>query len=96
MPKKPDNIVGESEGAIVGGGRQTPEQRKLTEQSGGGLSDAQRSEAWKNAGGEPGRAPVALGGSSQGQADRMPSEKAKSGERASNPAVTPGHKHETS
>jgi hypothetical protein len=39
---------------------------------------------------------VALGGSSQGQADRMPTGAARTNERASNPAVTPGHKHSTS
>jgi hypothetical protein len=95
MPKKPDNKVGESEGPIVGGGRQTPQQAAIVRQSGGGLTDAERSRM--NAAGEPGRAPVALGGSSQGQADRMPSGGAsKADARADNPAVTPGHKHKTS
>jgi len=97
MPKKPDDIVGQSQGPIVNGGHQTPEQRAITERSGGGLTEAERHEMWKDAGGEPGRPPAALGGSSQGQADRMPAGGASvSNDKASNPAVTPGHKHGTS
>jgi hypothetical protein len=95
MPKKPDNKVGESEGPIVQGGHQTAEQAAIVGQGGGGLSDAERSRM--NAGGEAGRSPVALGGSSQGQADRMPSRGAsKVDARADNPAATPVHKHKTS
>lgn len=98
MPRKPDDIVGQGQGQIVGGGHQTPEQAAIVEQGGGGLTDAERSQTWgENAGAEPGRSPVAVGGSSQGQADRMPTGGAsKVNERASNPAVTPGHKHGTS
>ena len=104
MPKKPDDIVGQSQGPIVGGGHQTPEQKAITERSGGdqaeeagGLTDAERKALYQESGGEPGRAPTAVGGSSQGQADRMPAGGASvSNEKASNPAVTPGHKHGTS
>ena len=104
MPKKPDDSVGRSQGAVAGGGRQTPEQRAITERSGGsdaeeagGLTDAERKALYQEAGGAPGRAPVSLGGSSQGQSDRMPAGGASvSNEKASNPAATPGHKHGTS
>jgi hypothetical protein len=98
MPKKPDNVVGRSEGPPVGGGRQTPEQAAVVEQDGGGLTDAERQRMWREtAGGEPGRAPVAVGGSSEGQADRMPAGGAsKVNARADNPAVAPGRKHKTS
>ena len=104
MPKKPDDVVGQSQGPIVGGGRQTPEQKAITERShagqgeeAGGLTDAERKELYRQAGGEPGRPPTAVGGSSQGQADRMPAGGASvSNEKADNPAVTPGHRHETS
>ena len=104
MPKKPDDIVGQSQGPIVGGGHQTAEQRAITERSGGpeadeagGLTDAERAEMFKEAGGEPGRPPTALGGSSQGQSDRMPTGGASvSNEKASNPSATPGHRHGTS
>ena len=55
-------------------GRQTSQQAALTRREGGGeetgLTDAQRSAEWGQAGGEPGRAPVAAGGSSQGKSDQ--------------------------
>lgn len=96
MPKKPDDLVGQSQGPIAGGGRQTPEQEAMTGQSGGGLTDAERGKNWKGAG-EPGRPPAALGGSSQGQSDRMPAGGGSvSNETASNPAATPGREHGTS
>lgn len=97
MPKKNDNRVGESEGEAVGGGRQTPEQAALLGGggAGSGKTDAARNAEWTEAGGAPGRSPVGIGGSSQGQADRMPSGDQKTN-RASNPAVTPGTKHSTS
>lgn len=96
MPKKNDNQVGESVGPAAGGGRQTPEQAAILGGGGGegGKTDAERNVEWVEAGGAPGRAPVAVGGSSQGQADRMPSGDQKTN-RASNPAVTPGVKHST-
>jgi hypothetical protein len=104
MPKKPDDRVGQSDRPPVGGGRQTPEQKAITERSGaggpeeaGGLTDAERKRLYAQAGGEPGPAPVSVGGSSQGQSDRMPAGGASvSNETASNPAASPGHKHETS
>lgn len=95
MPKKNDNQVGESDGPAAGGGRQTPEQAAIVGTGSGGKTDAARNAGWDEAGGAPGRAPVAVGGSSQGQADRMPSGE-QAGNRASNPAVTPGVKHSTS
>lgn len=55
-------------------GRQTPQQAALTRREGGGeesgLTDAERNAEWATAGGEPGRAPVAVGGSSQGKSDQ--------------------------
>ena len=55
-------------------GRQTPQQAALTRREGGGeesgVSDAERNADWSKAGGEPGRAPVAVGGSSQGRSDQ--------------------------
>lgn len=55
-------------------GRQTPQQEAITRREGGGeesgLTDAQRNAQWSQAGGEPGRAPVATGGSSQGKSDQ--------------------------
>lgn len=51
-------------------------------------------EGWGTVG-EPGRAPVAIGGNSQGQGDRMPAGGASvSNEAASNPKTKPGHRHE--
>lgn len=70
MPKKNDNIVGRSEGPIVGGGHQTPEQAAIVEQGGGGLTDGERRESWQQ-GGEAGRGAPAIGGSSQGQSDQI-------------------------
>jgi hypothetical protein len=57
-------------------GRQTPEQAAITAQGGAGKTDADRNARWQGDGGEPGRspvagrAPVAIGGSSQGQSDQ--------------------------
>jgi hypothetical protein len=70
MPKKNDNIVGRSEGPIVGGGHQTPEQAAIVQQGGGGLTDSERRESWSQ-GGEKGRGTPAIGGSSQGHSDQM-------------------------
>jgi hypothetical protein len=70
MPKKNDNLVGRSEGPIVGGGHQTPEQAAIVEQGGGGLTDAERRRTW-DGGGEAGRGPPAVGGSSEGHSDQV-------------------------
>src|SRR3954468_476144 len=102
MPKKPDDRVGRSEGPAAGGGRQTPQQRAITERSGpggaeeaGGLSDAERNAPHRQAGDQPGPAPVSLGGSSQGQSDRMPAGGASVvNEKATNPAASPGGSHD--
>lgn len=70
MPKKNDNIVGRSEGPIVGGGHQTPEQAALVQQGGGGKTDGERSSE-ASSDGPKGRMNPALGGSSQGQSDQQ-------------------------
>jgi hypothetical protein len=69
MPKKNDNIVGQSEGPIVGGGHQTQEQAAIVQQEGRGLSDAERSERWSEDG--PGRMTPSPGGSSEGHSDQI-------------------------
>lgn len=51
--------------------RQTPQQAAITGQGGAGKTDADRNAVWRGAGGEPGRSPVAVGGSSQGQSDQI-------------------------
>jgi len=69
MPKKNDNIVGRSEGPIVGGGHQTPEQAEIVKQEGGGLTEAERS---RQIGSAPrGKGDPAIGGSSGGHSDQM-------------------------
>ena len=69
MPKKNDNIVGQSEGPIGGGGHQTKEQAAIVQQDGGGLSDAERSRTWSKEG--QGRMTPAPGGSSGGHSDQL-------------------------
>lgn len=51
-------------------GRQTAQQAAITAQGEPGTTDADRNAAWRETGGEPGRSPVAVGGSSQGQSDQ--------------------------
>lgn len=70
MSRKPDDDVGSPGAPAAGGGHQTPEQARLTGQSAGGRSDAERNESWGEAGAAPGRAPVAMGGSSGGHGDQ--------------------------
>jgi hypothetical protein len=70
MPKKNDNIVGRSEGPIVGGGHQTPDQAALVQQGSGGKTDAERSREHSSEG-SGGRKDPAIGGSSQGQSDQQ-------------------------
>jgi hypothetical protein len=70
MPKKNDNIVGESDGPSVGGGRQTPEQAAIVQQGGGGKTDSERHEGWTEGSGGSGRMDPAIGGSSQGRSDQ--------------------------
>jgi len=96
MPKRPDNEVGEAGGPATGGGKQTAQQAALTSQSGEGRSDTERKADWAGTSGEPGQPPVALGGNSQGQGDRMPTGGGTvSNAPASNPATQPGNRHET-
>jgi hypothetical protein len=71
MPKKNDNIVGRSEGPIVGGGHQTAEQAAIVGQDGGGRSDAERREEWSANPDPAGKMTPAIGGSSQGQSDQQ-------------------------
>jgi len=96
--KKPDSKVGE--GRKLDEWRQTPEQDAARAHEGEetGLPEPKSPEDWAArgaSGGEPGRPPVALGGNSQGQADRMPAGGATvSNAPASNPKTQPGHKHD--
>jgi hypothetical protein len=98
--KKPDDKVGE--GRKFDNFEQTPEQAAIVNHQGEDTSIAKPEpkspEDWAArgaSGGEPGRSPVALGGNSQGQGDRMPTGGASvSNEPSSNPAYVPGNKHE--
>jgi len=69
MPRKNDNIVGRSEGPIVGGGHQTPQQADIVKQEGGGLTDEERSAMAAERSQLPGN--PAIGGSSGGHSDQM-------------------------
>jgi hypothetical protein len=95
--KKPDDTVGEArklddfkqseaQKAVLGGGGEE-----------GGRAEPKSPADWAArgaSGGEPGRPPVALGGNSQGQGDRMPAGGGTvSNEPASNPAYVPGNRH---
>lgn len=70
MGKKNDNIVGRSEGPIVGGGHQTSEQAEIVKQDGGGLTEPERRDM---ASGKPGTGNPAVGGSSGGHSDQIAS-----------------------
>lgn len=81
-------------------GRQTAGQRAVLGDGGeGGLPEPKSAADWASrgaSGGEPGRPPVALGGNSQGQGDRMPTGGATvANAPASNPKTRPGHRHES-
>lgn len=66
-----DDVVGTPKGQLIDSHRQSAAQADLTRiEPEAGLSDTQRQDLWKQ-GGEPGRAPVALGGSSNGHSDRQ-------------------------
>ena len=71
MPKKNDNIVGESEGPILNGGHQTPQQAAIVQQGGGGKTDADRRQDWNGDDPQAGRMTPAVGGSSNGHSDQM-------------------------
>ncbi|WP_336487856.1 hypothetical protein [Methylobacterium nigriterrae] len=79
VTRKPDEAVGTPGGEPAGGGRQTPQQAEMTRMGTGGRSDAERKEGW-DAGGEPGRNPPALGGSSGGHSDQKASRGPRAGE----------------
>lgn len=68
--RKPDDDVGTRGAPAIGGGRQTPEQEAARDQEGGGLTDAERNRNWSETGGQKGRNPAPVGGSSDGQSDR--------------------------
>ena len=71
MPKKNDNIVGRSEGPIVAGGHQTPEQAAIVQQGEGGKSDAERNAGWTGEGSRKNPPDPAIGGSSGGHSDQI-------------------------
>lgn len=79
VTRKPDADVGTPGGPAAGGGHQTPQQAAITGQGSGGRSDADRQDTWKQ-GGEPGRNPAAIGGSSNGQSDQKAAEGPREGE----------------
>lgn len=90
-----DDVVGQKRARDDG--RQTAEQKAVL--GGGGETGGVEEDrsGWGRAGpggGEPGRAPVSLGGSSQGQSDRMPAGGTVADERATNPKTRPGERHE--
>jgi len=68
MPKKNDNIVGRSEGPIVGGGHQTADQARIVGQGGHGKTDSERRRMER---GEPAGAAPVIGGSSGGHSDQI-------------------------
>lgn len=96
MPtKKPDDDVGQPR--VVDSGRQTQAQKAVLGSGGedGGRAEPRSADDWATrgaSGGEPGRAPVAIGGNSQGQGDRMPA--GPDSEAATNPKTRPGERHE--
>ena len=79
VTRKPDEAVGTPGGPAAGGGRQTAQQSEITRMGSGGRSDAEWTESW-DAGGEPGRNPPALGGSSAGHSDQKASRGPRAGE----------------
>ncbi|MEH3144620.1 MAG: hypothetical protein PGN34_04575 [Methylobacterium frigidaeris] len=70
MTRKPDDVVGSPGGPAAGDGHQTAEQAAITRQGTGGRDDADRNPEWAQSGGEKGRPPVAVGGSSGGHSDQ--------------------------
>ncbi|KAB1076398.1 hypothetical protein [Methylobacterium soli] len=80
VTRKPDEDVGTPGGPAAGGGRQTAQQAEMTRMGSGGRTDGDRNEGWDAAGGEPGRNPPALGGSSAGHSDQKASHGPRAGE----------------
>ncbi|MCJ2081024.1 hypothetical protein [Methylobacterium sp. J-090] len=68
--RKPDDDVGTPGEPAVAGGGHTADQSAITDQTPGGLTDADRKTGWAGAGGASGRNPAPMGGSSDGQSDR--------------------------
>ena len=75
-------------------GRQTPQQAVITGQGAAGKMDAERNAEWRDASGDPsvgskpGRSPVAVGGSSQGQSDQNDGRSPDGGKVAGGSAAT--------
>lgn len=67
--RKPDDAVGTPGAPAVAGGGHTADQAAVTDKTPGGLTDAERNAEWAE-GGDHGRNPVPVGGSSDGQSDR--------------------------
>ncbi|MBX9931303.1 MAG: hypothetical protein K2Y56_07165 [Methylobacterium sp.] len=86
VTRKPDEDVGKPGGPAAGGGKQTAQQAEITRQGSGGRSEAEEHASWSKGGGEPGRNPAPIGGSSNGHSDQ----KAAQGPREDEP-VAAGH-----
>ena len=90
--KKPDDKVGE--GRKLDDFKQNPQQKAVLGDGGEQGGRPEPKEGWGRSG-EAGRPPVALGGNSQGQGDRMPAGGGTvSNEPSSYPKTAPGEKHE--
>lgn len=91
--KKPDDKVGE--GHQLGSFEQTPAQKAAL--GGGGEEGGGRTEPKEGWGGpHAGRPPVAVGGNSQGQGDRMPTGGAtEANSVATNPKTKPDETHDS-
>lgn len=68
--RKPDEDVGTPGEPAVAGGGQTAQQAEITGMKEGARTDADRKADWAASGGEAGRNPAPVGGSSDGQSDR--------------------------
>lgn len=95
--RKADDRVGRAE--TEDPGRQTDQQRAVLGGGGeeGGRPEPKSAADWSDRGAEggtPGRPPIAIGGNSAGQGDRMPAGGGtESGTPATNPATLPGNRH---
>ena len=71
ITRKPVDDVGKSGPPPVGHGHQTREQAAITELGTDGRTDADRRRAERQAGGQAGRNPTPIGGSSSGHSDQQ-------------------------
>ena len=75
MARNP-NEVGSPGHPGADGGHQSSQQAEITEQGGGGKTDAERDGDWaRTGGGQPKGDAPSVGGSSQGQSDRKPADR---------------------